>query len=184
MKTPSIPVLLTLPLVMLLAGVAATSDRVPDAAWNSQAAPAADSVSSAGAHPFDWLEGHWVGQGFGGTIDEVWLPARGGTMLGTFRLVVDGADVFYEIFTIDEGPDGHVMRLKHFNPNLDGWEEKDAALVWPAEAVVGTSARFGPVLYERNGDELVATVNVNEGTKTGAERIVYRPAGQRPGGSP
>ena len=38
-----------------------------------------------------WLAGHWRGEGLSGTTEELWLPAEGGAMLGTFRLVVGGA---------------------------------------------------------------------------------------------
>jgi len=46
-------------------------------------------------------------------------------MLGMYRLVKDGKPVFYELVTISEEKGSLVIRLKHFNPDLTGWEEKD-----------------------------------------------------------
>lgn len=35
-------------------------------------------------HPLVWLEGHWVGEGLGGEVEEVWRPERGGAMTCVF----------------------------------------------------------------------------------------------------
>ncbi len=46
-------------------------------------------------------------------------------MMGMFRQINNGKTVFYELMTLVEENGSIVMRLKHFNPNLTGWEEKD-----------------------------------------------------------
>ena len=48
------------------------------------------------------LVGAWRGPGLGGTADEVWLPAVGDAMTGSFRLSVEDAAVFYELWTLRE----------------------------------------------------------------------------------
>lgn len=49
-----------------------------------------------------WLAGQWRGEGLGAVAEEFWLPAAGGAMAGTFRLVDRGSVRFYELFTLIE----------------------------------------------------------------------------------
>jgi hypothetical protein len=76
---------------------------------------------------FGWLTGRWTGEGLGGRIEEVWSPPDGGAMVGYFRLVKDDKPVFYEILTLIEIEGSVEMRLKHVNPDMTGWEDKDAS---------------------------------------------------------
>ena len=48
--------------------------------------------------PYRWIEGTWVGDGFGGTSEEVWsAPSADGTIMGSFRhFKGDGSLNFYE----------------------------------------------------------------------------------------
>jgi hypothetical protein len=119
----------------------------------------ASSLQSAEAQPtaeidsLHWLVGRWVGEGFGGEVEEVWLPPSGGAMLGSFRLVSDGEPRFYEILTLGPGEAGLEMRLKHFEADLVGWEEKGEVLSWSANFVEDGRARFGAVTLERRGPD-------------------------------
>lgn len=73
-----------------------------------------------------WMAGRWVGEGFGGQMEESWSPPVGGQMIGHFRYWRDGEPQFYEIMMMDIAESGGVrMRVKHFNPDFVGWEEKD-----------------------------------------------------------
>lgn len=131
------------------------------------AAPRAttSSVAEADAPPCAWLAGDWEGEGFGGHIDESWMPPRAGEMLGMFRLVVDGRTRFSEVFSVGRGADGEwEMRLRHFHPDMTGWEERDAPLVWPAVHVDAARAAFGPVVFERVGDDRLR-VSVTHGAE-------------------
>jgi len=49
-------------------------------------------------------------------------------MVGTYRLVKDGKPVFYEMMWLLENEGTLILRLKHFNPDLTGWEEKDKSV--------------------------------------------------------
>lgn len=70
---------------------------------------------------YQWLVGHWVGDGFGGVSEEMWAPAVDGVMMGMYRNVQNGKVSFYEFIHLSkEG-----MRLKHFKPDLVGWEDKE-----------------------------------------------------------
>jgi hypothetical protein len=78
-----------------------------------------------------WLAGHWTGEGLGGLIEEVWSPPRNGVMMGMFRLVRDGKPIFYELLTLAEERGSLTLRLKRFNADLTGWEEKDKTIDFP-----------------------------------------------------
>jgi hypothetical protein len=71
---------------------------------------------------YAWLAGHWTGDGFGGTSQEIWSPpSANGTMMGMYRHhEADGSLNFYEFMTLDDSG----MKIKHFHPNMTGWEEK------------------------------------------------------------
>lgn len=72
-----------------------------------------------------WLEGNWKGEAFGGTYVENWSKPSGGSMLFSFKLVVDGKVVLYEFGHITEKENSLLFQIKHFDSNLKGWEEKD-----------------------------------------------------------
>lgn len=84
-----------------------------------------------------WLAGSWEGDGIGGgKALEVYSPAAGGQMVGHFtQLNPDGSVVFYEIISITEKDGTLHYRLKHFHPDLTGWEEKDVVRDFPLVAL-------------------------------------------------
>lgn len=102
-----------------------------------------------------WLAGHWQGPGLGGLIEEVWSPPLGGGMMGSFRLVREDSVAFYEIFTLT-APDGRPeIRLKHFDPDLTGWEERAEVVRFPLLRVEPGAAWFDGLTFRRAGpDEL------------------------------
>jgi hypothetical protein len=73
----------------------------------------------------EWMTGHWKGDAFGGSTEEIWSPPAVGSMMFVFRLIVDNEIVFYEIGHIRELESSLVFELKHFGADLKGWEEKD-----------------------------------------------------------
>lgn len=70
------------------------------------------------------MEGHWKGEAFEGITEEIWTPPLGGSMLFSFKLVVEDKVVFYELGHIRQLGETLVFELKHFNDDLKGWEEK------------------------------------------------------------
>jgi Domain of unknown function (DUF6265) len=71
-----------------------------------------------------WLAGHWTGNAFDGLCEEIWSPPRHGAMMGMFRLINHGKTTLYELMTLVEEQGSLILRLKHFGPKLNGWEEK------------------------------------------------------------
>jgi len=71
-----------------------------------------------------WIAGHWVGEAFGGQIEESWFEPARESMSGQFRLVSDGAGAMYELLLIEQDEDGDIFyRFKHISP---GWKPQEA----------------------------------------------------------
>ena len=105
---------------------------------------------------------------FGGLSEEIWSAPRDGVMMGMYRLVRDGKPVFYELLTIVEHEGTLLIRLKHFNPDLTGWEEKDRTVDFPLVAKAPGLIQFAGMTFEPDGDRL--TVHLAIGEKDGSIR--------------
>jgi Domain of unknown function (DUF6265) len=75
--------------------------------------------------------GHNRGEREGSIIDEHWSEVGGDTMIGMYREIRNGKAQMYEFLTIEQTADGPVLRLRHFDPGLVGWEEKAQAASYP-----------------------------------------------------
>ena len=92
----------------------------------------------------DWLVGQWSGEGIGGApAMESWLPPTGDKMVGTFvQSTAEGGIRFTEhMYLVEEGG-SIVLRLKHFNADLTGWEEKGDMLTFRLVAMEPCAAYF------------------------------------------
>jgi hypothetical protein len=119
-----------------------------------------------------WLTGCWETISAQRTIEEHWLPPRGGTMLGMGRTVQDGRTIEYEsiVIRIENGhlayeahPSGQPSAVFLANQMTDG------------RVVFENRAHDFPqrVGYERRGDDaLLAWV---EGTQSGRTRRIEFP---------
>lgn len=117
---------------------------------------------------FAWLEGHWQAEALGGTTNEIWSAPASGTMVGMFRLVKDGEAAFYEIFTLTEENETVLLRLKHFNSDLTGWEEKDETVDFPLVAFNKDQAWFDGLTYLRRGPDEIQVylaMHTNDGVQ-------------------
>ena len=152
---------------------AATQGSTPNTLTLPEGAPR----PAARVSDLSWLTGRWVGEGLGGTIDEVWSEPAGGTMVGYFRLVKDGKPVFYELMTLLEAENSVEMRLKHANPDMTGWEEKAAFITFRLVKHDATGAYFSGLTFRRVSDDLMegylALRNRTDGTVR-EEKFIYR----------
>lgn len=129
-----------------------------------------------------WLAGRWVGRGFGGArVEEVWTLPVNGSMTGSFRLDRDDAPGFYEFFVLAPGDDGLLeLRLKHFHPDLRGWETKDEFVRFPLLKVEGRQAFFDGLTFSRaayGGGLQVAVSVTGPSGDAHVERLDFRRAG-------
>lgn len=123
-----------------------------------------------------WLAGRWQGPAFGGTSEEFWSDPAGGAMMGMYRSVKDGKIVFYELLTIVEDAGSLLIRLKHFQPDLKGWEEKNEVREFPLVKLTDGEIYFDGMTFRRDGKNSV-TVFLRIGSKDGSwreEAFVYR----------
>ena len=111
------------------------------------------SSPEASIEDVSWIAGHWKGEAFGGTTEEIWSPPMGDAMMCVFRLVKDDQANFYEIETITEENETLILRLKHFGANLKGWEEKDETVDFPLVKLEQYKAFFDGLTFERISEQ-------------------------------
>ena len=124
-----------------------------------------------------WLAGTWTGEGLGGRIEEVWSRPDGGAMVGYFRLVKDDKPVFYEIMTLIESEGSVEMRLKHVNPDMTGWEEKNGFVTFKLAKHDATGAYFSGLTFKRINPDLMEGYLALRNRTTGEiteQKFVYR----------
>ncbi len=69
--------------------------------------------------------------------------------------IKDGKAVFYEMMMLVEREDSIVLRLKHFNPDFTGWEEKDKSVDFKFVNKSGSRMNFSGLTFEKvSGDKL------------------------------
>jgi uncharacterized protein DUF6265 len=121
-----------------------------------------------------WIAGHWRGEAFGGITEEVWTSPLGGSMMGSFKLVVDGRVNFYEIITLSEVNNTIVLKLKHFNADLTGWEEKGETVDFKLVKVTPNKVFFNDFTFERiSENEINMYVIIESDGKKSAIRFNY-----------
>ncbi len=162
--------ILALTLSLLTSTAWAASDMA-----NIRQLPPDQSSPKADLSAVSWLAGHWQGEALGGVVEEIWSAPLGGSMMGAFKLVVDGKVRFYEIETISEEDGSLVFRLKHFGPRLTGWEEKDASLVFPLVAIEGNRVYFAGLTLEKVSErQIVIYVATEDNDASPAMAFSYR----------
>jgi hypothetical protein len=129
---------------------------------------AADEAETTTAAPtieaFAFMAGHWRGEGFGGTCEEIWSQPLAGTMVGSFRLVKDGEVQFYELMVLGPDAEGWALKVKHFSKEFVGWEDKEGAVRFAYESVAGSQADFKGLKILRDGDALAVSVRMRSKT--------------------
>lgn len=123
-----------------------------------------------------WLEGFWSGHVNGDEVDEVWTGASAGAMMGMFRCVREGKVRFYEFMTIATDSEQTELTIKHFDPSLIGWEEKDDAVRFVLTECSGKRAVF----HQASGSKQLWLVYES---LSGSElRVYFRPIENSPVG--
>lgn len=121
-----------------------------------------EAPGKANVEDLNWLAGFWTGTGLGGDCEEVWLPAQDGHMIGTFRFWSEGKLVFSEFMNLVQDGESVSVKLKHFNPDLSPWEEKEKWTTFKLVELGENTAWFHGLTYERKGDELIIHLALTE----------------------
>lgn len=112
-----------------------------------------------------WMAGHWVGEGGDDLSEEIWTAPAAGSIVGMWRWASEERLKLLELLAVTEEDGGLVLRLRHFEPDLVGWEERDEPLelplaeLSPREVVFAGEAHGGPIRLTyrlENPDRLVA----------------------------
>lgn len=154
----------------LLAPIAARAETYTRSAEAGAIPPRASITDAA------WLTGAWEGTGIeGAPSQESWAAPLGGMMHGTF---VQGDGKGGVMFTehMQIVPDGASLkvRLKHFGPDLVGWEEKDKSVSFPLIAVELGALYFNGLTYRRDGrNRLLVAVRMKHKDGT-VDELVFR----------
>ena len=143
------------PLVLLVLGCAvpAAAQELPfhNRTPNTLMASTELSPPPATLQDMAWFAGHWIGSGLGGECEETWSRPAAGAMMGMFRLLKDGKVVFYEFLTLIEHEGSLLLKLKHFNPDLTGWEEKADFMKFRLLKLEPEAAYFEGLTFKRVG---------------------------------
>ena len=121
---------------------------------------------------FAFISGHNRGESEGGIIDEHWSEPAADGMIGMFRYIKNGKVQRYEFLAIEMTTEGPVLRLKHFNPGLTGWEEKDQVYSYPL-----ISLRPGEAVFERpdKGTRMTFRSTSKDTLEVSLERTGHKP---------
>jgi uncharacterized protein DUF6265 len=162
-------------IALVLTAVAITVANVNPA--DSQSA----SVEKATLADLAFIAGQWRGEMQGGITEENWSSATGDSMMGVFRFVKNGKAVFYEMLLIETTSSGPVLRLKHFNPGLKGWEEKDEVHSYPLielrkdRAVFERPDKQSRLIFHRTSEaEMSIWLEQTRNGKLSAQEFKYR----------
>ena len=112
-----------------------------------------------------WLVGHWKGEAFGGKTEEIWVEPAGGNMSGMFRLLNGEKTIFYELMAVTEKDGSLVFRLKHFNADLTGWEEKNEVQAFPLVAKRDGALMFAGMSFDPEGDKFTVFLAIEHKDK-------------------
>jgi hypothetical protein len=124
-----------------------------------------------------FLTGRWVSEDRKEIQEENWSPVIGNSMTGSFRIVQSGKPVFYEFWAVEVDENRPVLKLKHFNADLAGWEEKNASTKLPLVSTAEGDAVFAQedgsvsLHYHRIGDTLTCTVHHLRNGKVSDEKF-------------
>jgi uncharacterized protein YndB with AHSA1/START domain len=100
----------------------AVSPAGPD---HRPAKPNGESSANPTVVEFSWLTGVWEGRIPAGRFEIFWAPIQGHHMMGMFRLFDDDTTLMLEFMSLAPADRGLEMRVRHFSPKLQAWEEKN-----------------------------------------------------------
>lgn len=110
-----------------------------------------------------WIQGSWKSGMDGDFLDEHWSAPHTDSMMGVFRWVKKDKLWMSELLSIVTEGDNIVLRVKHFDRSMVGWEEKDKAITLP--------------LSKQTDTESIFETTDQTGETTEAVRLIYRKTG-------
>lgn len=122
-----------------------------------------------------WISGYWQGEAFGGLIEEVWSDPLGNSMMGMFKAIHGNQVSFYELITITEVNGSLLLRLKHFDKHMNGWEASDESLEFKLVKLEPHKVFFDGYTFElvNNFEMNVYVRSENEDGKDSEMKFIY-----------
>ena len=122
----------------------------------------------------DWMRGEWIRDQAGDKLEEIWSAPSGDSLIGMFRWAKGNRAWMFELMSITVEKGQVRFRLKHFDRNMIGWEEKDQALSYtlksqgPREVIFENPKRNDPRRFiyalDEQGRLVVRLESEREGT--------------------
>lgn len=120
-----------------------------------------------------FMEGHWLGEAFGGKTEEIWSPIDAGAMAFVFRHIADGKITFYEIGHIREIDKTLIFELRHFDANLHAWEEKNEVQQFKFVKAEANRVYFECFTFENVSENEINIYGLIKDEKGDAEEVVF-----------
>lgn len=109
----------------------------------------------------NWLEGTWTTEKWGGIVEEYWSAPNGDSIIGMFRLINEGKVQFTEHWILSEYDGKLSLRLRHFNPDFTGWEDRREYLEFPYVEMGENFIQFEGLRYELiSASEIMVTLDM------------------------
>lgn len=120
------------------------------------------------------MAGYWQGDIWSGKSEEIWSTPSAGSMMGSFKFAENEQVKFYELMSISEHKGSLVLRLKHFGPQLKGWEEKDQSVDFNLVRVTKDTVYFEGYTYRLvNPNQFEVYVMIDSKTSKQTTKFVF-----------
>ncbi len=163
---------------------APAAPAAPAAPIIGQARPSREPAApDAALAPLAFLVGHWTTTLPNGMVsEEMWMPVRGKSMLGSFRQTrPDGNPAFFEFTQLVGTKDAVVLRQVHLHGRFETDERRKEPMFLKLAKVEGNAATFVPIADGEFGEGSkshaadLASVTYALGTaKDGTESLTLR----------
>ena len=131
------------------------------------------SAPKARLAELDWLSGSWVGQMPSGEVEHLILDDSSAHMPGFVRALNKTGIFFYEITVFAEVGGSLSYRVKHFTPELAGWEPQASYVDRPLVERQGDTFYFDGITFSRRGpDSFTVYYLPKEGGKEGETLVI------------
>ena len=122
-----------------------------------------------------WISGYWQGEIWGGQFEEMWSQPSAGSMMASFKFIEDSQVTFYELMTISEREGSLILQLKHFDRDLNGWEEKDQSMDFKLVRLADNIIYFEGYTYKLiNQNEMHVHVVIENDGKKQETKLVFK----------
>lgn len=147
----------------------------PIAAIETRTALPGQARPIASVHDLGWLAGRWSGEGITGPAHEVYSAPAGGAIVGHFRQQRGDGIWFYELMVVRPDAESITYCLRHFNPDLTAWEEKNDVRCFPLiDREADTWYFDGLTIRREDQDNMVAAVRIASGSEVRDAVFRYR----------